>query len=164
MENILQLLIGGTSRQLGIEKGYLSRPFRYDHILLNILGNVDHDRTGSARSGHFESLFNRVCEVLDIHDQVAVLDHRKRHSKEIGFLECGFADELRINLAGNANEGRAIHEGVRDGRHQIGGPRTASRHAYSRFTRCSCISLSGERTALLVAGENRADPVLRFCE
>jgi topoisomerase-4 subunit A len=74
--------------------------------LLRVLGDVDENGTGPARSSQVKRLLERGHDVLGAGHQVAVLGNRQRDAGDVGLLERVVADELAGHLAGDAHDRR----------------------------------------------------------
>ncbi len=160
IENFQKRFVAGFSfRWVGLAKGDFLGKDRLDAGLLDVLGNVDDDRSGAAGGGELERFFENAGKVFGLQDEVAVFDDRQGHAEEVGFLEGAFADELLVNLAGDRDQRGAVHVGVGDRGDEVGRAGAAGGHANSRFAGGAGVAFGGEGTALFVAGKNGAKPV-----
>jgi hypothetical protein len=90
---------------------------------LNILGNIDDDRTRATIGRDIESLMQDARQVVDVLHQIIVLGAGPGDADRVAFLEGVVADEMGRHLAGDADERDRIHEGVGEAGDGIGGAR-----------------------------------------
>ncbi len=143
---------------VGVAEFGRRREDRLELRLLDVLGDVDHDRPGPAGAGEMERLLHDPRQLVHVHHQIGMLHHRQGHPEEVGLLEGHLADELRHHLPGDRHERDRVHVGVGDRRHQVGGSRPAGGHAHADLAGDPRITLGRERAALLVPGQD--DPNL----
>ena len=127
--------------------------------LLNILGDIDDDGTGTTAPGEVKGFFEHPRQVCGIHHQVRMLHDGQGHAVEVRLLERALADELGKHLAGDGDEWNRIHVGVGDGGAEIGRTGATGRHTHADITLDAGITLGGKGSALFVAGQNRANLV-----
>jgi hypothetical protein len=71
---------------------------------LNVLRNIDDDRTRTAGLGDAERLVDDAGQFVDVLDQPVVLGAGTRDADRVAFLESVGADQRCRNLAGQADE------------------------------------------------------------
>ena len=71
---------------------------------LDVLRNVDDDGTGTAARGNMERLVQNARQILDALDQIIVFRARPRDADRVAFLEGVIADQVRWDLAGDADD------------------------------------------------------------
>src|SRR5690606_36015791 len=71
---------------------------------LDILRDVDHDRTGTTGLGDAEGFMDNPGKLVDVLDEPVVLGARPRDADRVAFLEGVGADQRRWNLTRDAYE------------------------------------------------------------
>ena len=71
---------------------------------LDVLRNVDDDGAGTAARGNVERLVQNARQILDALDQIIVFRARPRDADRVAFLEGVIADQVRRDLAGDADD------------------------------------------------------------
>ena len=127
---------------------------------LNILGQIDEHRAGTAGGGNVERLTHHAGNVGGVGDEVVVLGDTTADLDNRRLLEGIGANHAGSHLSCQGDEGNAIHLGVGDGRHQIQGTGSAGGHAHPRPPGGAGIALGCKSPPLLVARQDRADPIL----
>ena len=128
---------------------------------LNVLGDIDHDRTRAARRGDVERLMQHARQVVHVAHQVIVLGARPGDADRIAFLESVVADEMRRDLPGDArrSEWNPSSASVSPVTTLVApGPEVTSTHA--GLAGGARIAFRRVRRALLVTHEQMADAVL----
>ena len=92
-----------------------------------------------------------------LRDAAADFDDRR-------FLERVGADDLGGHLAGDGDQRNAVELGVGDGGDEVRGAGAAGGHADADLAGAAGDALGGERAALLVAGQDRAQRVAKARE
>ena len=141
----------------GVGEGNALRVNGRDQRLLHVLGDVDDHGAGTTGAGEVKGLLEDARQIVGVEHEVGVLHDRQGHAEEVGFLEGAFADVFLENLSGDGHHRGGIHEGVGDGRDEIGGAGAAGGHAHADLAGGAGVALGGERAALFVAGEDDAD-------
>jgi hypothetical protein len=77
-----------------------------------------------------EGLADGAGDVLGLGDQEVVLGDRVGDPGDVGFLEPVGADQAGGDLAGDRDHRHRVHVGVGERRDQVGGARSAGRHAH----------------------------------
>ncbi|ENN87686.1 hypothetical protein RHSP_45851 [Rhizobium freirei PRF 81] len=127
---------------------------------LNVLRNVDHNRTRAAGLRDAEGFMNNGGQLVDVLDQPVVLGARPRDADRIAFLESVRADQRRRNLARQADERDRVHQGILQRRDGIGRARTGGDQHDADLAGGAGIAFGRMAGALLVADENVLDVVL----
>jgi hypothetical protein len=83
-----------------------------------------------------------------------------RDADGVALLERVGADEVRRDLAGDADDGHGIHHGVRESRHRVGGAGTRGHEDHADLAGRAGVALGGVHCPLLVADEHVLDGVL----
>jgi len=71
---------------------------------LDVLRNVDNDGAGAAARGNVEGLVQNARQIFDALDQIIVFRARPRDADRVAFLEGVIADQVRWDLAGDADD------------------------------------------------------------
>ena len=124
---------------------------------LHILGDIDHHRTGAARSGDAESFLDRRAKAFGVFYEVVVLGAVAGQSDGIGFLKGVGADERGGDLPGDHHHGNRIHIGIGDAGDRIGSPRAAGHQYHAGLPGRAGIAFGGVRRACFVAHQDMAD-------
>ena len=88
---------------------------------LDVLRDIDHDRSRPPAGGDMERLVQHARQILDALDQIIMLGAWPRDADRVGFLERVVADQVRRNLPGDADDRDRIHQRVGQAGHRIGG-------------------------------------------
>ena len=129
-----------------------------DLFLGDVHRDVDEHRAGTPRAGDVEGLRMMRGQVLGrVLHQVAVLDDGQGDAGDVGLLEGVEPDEVAAHLAGDGHHGHAVHVGVGDGGHQVGGSRTGGGQADPHLARRSGVAVGGVARALLVPHQDVVD-------
>ena len=88
---------------------------------LNVLRQVDDDRTGTTGMRDVEGLVHHACQVVDVAHQVVVLGAGPRDADGVGLLERVVADQVGSDLAGETDDRNAVHERVGKACDRVGG-------------------------------------------
>ena len=129
--------------------------------LLDIFGNVDPDRPGTAAVREVKRIRDGLRKFLRLHHQIAVLHDRAGHADDVGLLKRVPADQLRLHLAGDDHHRHRIHTGVGDPGQQIGRAGAAGGHADTGSAGGAGVSAGGECASLLVARQDHPDRGVR---
>lgn len=86
-----------------------------------------------------------------------MLHDRQGHAVEVGFLERGAADELLVDLAGDADQRDAVHVRVGDRGDEVRRAGTGGRHAHAGLAGRARVTVRHEGAALFVTGQDGAD-------
>ena len=84
------------------------------HRLESVFRDVDEHRTRPARRRDVERLGHGPRNLIGVRDEEVVLGDRHRDAADVGFLERVRTDGGRRNLAGDRDDRRGVHVGVRD--------------------------------------------------
>ena len=114
---------------------------------------------GPAGPGQVKRLLDDPRDVLGVLDQVMVLGDRPGDLDHRRFLERVGADDVPGNLAGDGDQRHGIHLGVGQAGDQVERPGAGGRHHHARLAGGAGISLGREDAPLLVARQDRPDPV-----
>ena len=125
--------------------------------LLHVLGQIDHDRTGTSAAGDVERFLDDARNIFDVLDQEIVLGAWTRDADEIRFLKSVVADHRGRHLAGKHHHRGGIHVSVGDAGDGVGraGPRGDEHDA--RASADARIAFGHVGRALLMADENVLD-------
>ena len=127
---------------------------------LDILGDIDHHRTGPARRRDQESLVQDTRQILDPFDEIIVLGAAAGDPDSVAFLEPVGADQIGGHLRGDADQRDRIHQRIGQPGHRIGRPRPRRDKDHAAFPGRSGIAFGHVGRALLVPDENVLDLVL----
>ena len=123
-----------------------------------ILGDVDHDRPGTARARDVERFVHRAGDIERMLDHHAVLDDRHRDTHRVGLLEAVRAQQLSPHLAGDEHDRDRVHHRIADRRHEIGRTGAAGPDRDADATGRLGVALGGVPAARLVTHEDVPDP------
>ena len=132
----------------------LGRVGEVDLGLLGVLRDVDEHGAGPAGAGDVEGVLDRLRQLAGIQDEPRMLDDRHRDAGGVGLLEGVGADQVRPDLAGDADERRRVHPRVGDRGHEIGRTGARGRKRYSDLAGSARVALGHVAGALLVAAEH----------
>ena len=96
---------------------------------LHVLGEIDQHRAGSAFGGEAERFGEDVRDLVGRRQLEGGLGDRPDHADDVDFLERLGADGGAGDLAGQGDDGHAVHEGGGQAGQQVGGAGAAGRHA-----------------------------------
>ena len=71
---------------------------------LDVLGNIDDDRPGTAARGNVKRLVQHARQIDDRFDEIIVLGAGPRDADRVAFLEGVIADHMRRHLPRDANQ------------------------------------------------------------
>ncbi len=126
----------------------------------HVLGQVDHDRPGTARTCHVKGLVDRARESAHGLHKIIVLGTGPRDARGVGFLEGVIADQMGRHLPGQADDGNGIHQRVGEAGHGVGGARTGGHQHHAHLAGRTRVAFGGVHGRLLVAHQDVAQPVL----
>ena len=126
----------------------------------DVLGEVDDDRAGAAAAGDVEGLVDGAGEVGAALDEVVVLGGGAGDAGGVGFLEGVVADEVGGDLAGEADDGDAVHEGVDEAGDGVGRAGSGGDEDAADAAGAAGVAFGGVDGGLFVADEDVADAVL----
>jgi hypothetical protein len=115
-----------------------------------ILRDVHQHRTGSPGARHVERLVDRVRDLARVLDHDRVLHDRHRDAGDVGLLKAVRADQVGAHLSCEEDGRHAVHHGVGDRGHQVGGAGTARGERNSDLPRRLRVALRSMAGALLV--------------
>ena len=125
--------------------------------LLHVLGQIDHDRTGTSAAGDIKCFLDDARDVLDVLDQEIVLGARTRDADEVRFLKSVVADHRGRNLAGQHDHRGGIHVGVGDAGDGVGRAGAGGNEHDAGPSADARIALGHVSRALFVADEDVLD-------
>ena len=99
-------------------------------------------------------------EVGRFADQIVVFGSRAGDAGGVGLLERVIADEVSWHLAGETDQGDAVHQRIDKAGDGIGGARTGSDENNAHFPGAAGVTLCGVNRCLLMADENMTNGVL----
>ncbi len=127
---------------------------------LHVLGHVDQYRSGTTGLGDAEGLVDDAGQIVDVLDQPVVLGARPGDADGVAFLEGVGTDQRSRNLARDADQRNAVHQGVLQRRHRIGGPRPGGHQHDPDLAGRAGIALGRVAGSLFVAHQNMLDLLL----
>ena len=128
---------------------------------LDVLRDIDHDRTWPAARSDMERLVQHARQILDALDQIIMLGARPRDADGVAFLEGVVADQMGRHLAGDADQRDRIHQRVGEAGHRVGRARARGHQHAADFAGRARVAFRRVRRALLVPHQNVLDLVLR---
>ena len=157
-------LLGLRLRFLHLETGQIRLDIVVGHGLvhLHILRHIDQHRALAAGGGDDERFLHDAGHVVHIGHKIMMLRDAAADFHDRRFLERVGADDPGGHLAGDRDQRDAVELGIGDGRDEIRGTGAARGHAHAHLARAAGHALRGKRTALLMAGQNRAKLVGKF--
>ena len=130
----------------------------------HVAGDVDEHRAWAPRLRDVEGLAHDAGDVRRAQRQVVVLGYRERNPRRVGFLERVAPDGGPGDLACNRDDGRGVHHGGGQRRHQVRGARPGGRHGDTDLAGGAGVAVGGVAGVLLVAHEDMPQlRVLRQC-
>ena len=157
------LIFLGTRAPVGTELRFLRGsgvPIELARRLLRVFRDVDVHGTGTAPGRDLERFAEGRRDVVGARHQIVVLGNRQRDAGDVRFLERIGADKLAAHLAGDADDGRAVHHRRRDARHHVRRARSRRRNRDADPAARARIAVGHVRRALLVADEHVADRII----
>ena len=148
-------------RVLDAEAGQIGLGVVVGHrlVLLDVLRHVDEHRSLPAGRGDDERLLHHAGDVVHVGHQVVMLGDAAADFDDRRFLKGVGADDLGGHLAGDGDERDAVELGVGDGGDEVRGAGAAGGHAHAGLAGAAGDALGGERAALLVPRQDRAQLV-----
>ena len=123
-------------------------------LLQRVLGDVDVDRPGPARTGQVERLGQDARQLVRVTDEVVVLGHGQRDARDVDLLEGVLAEQGGDHVAGDGDDGDRIQLGRRQARHEVRGARAGGAEADAHLAAGAGEAVGRVRRALLVADEH----------
>ena len=127
---------------------------------LDVLGDVDDDRTGPAMGGDVKGLVQDARQIVDVADQPVVLGAGARDPDGIALLEGVVADEMGGHLTGDPDHRDRVHQRVGQRSDQVGGARPGGHQRDPGLAGRAGVAFGGMAGALLVTDEDVLDRVL----
>ena len=127
---------------------------------LDVLGDVDHDRTRAAGARDVERLVQDARQRVHVLDEIIVLGAGARDADRVAFLEGVVADQMRRHLAGDADHRNRIHQRIGQAGDGVGRAGARGDEHDADLAGRARIAFGGMHGALLVAHENVLDAVL----
>ncbi len=120
----------------------------------DVLGHIDQNRAGPPFCRQVPGFLEHRQQFIGFHDQVVVLGHRLRDSRDIRLLKGVRAGGLAGDRAGDRQDRHRIQVGVGQSRDQVGRPGTRRRQHDARQAGCLGIAFGRVGRALLVARQD----------
>ncbi len=89
--------------------------------ILYVFADVDEDDAGAAAAGDIEGFLDDTGQFVDVGDQVVVFADRGGDAHHICFLESVCTQQVGGHLAGEGDDGHAVHLGCGQAGDQVGG-------------------------------------------
>ena len=124
---------------------------------LDVLGNVDHDRTGAARGGDAERFLDDPGQFRRVLHQIVVLGAVAGDADGVGFLKRVRADQPGRDLPGDDHQRDRIHERIGNARDGIGRAGTRGDQHDAGLAGGACVPFSRVGGASFVANQNVAN-------
>jgi hypothetical protein len=121
---------------------------------LDVLRDVDHHRTGTARGRDLESLVQDARQVGDVLHQPVMLGARPGDADGIAFLERVGADQMGRDLTRENHDRDRVEQRIGKPGHRIGGAGARGHQRNAAFAGRTGITLGGMHGALLVTDQN----------
>ena len=102
-------------------------------LVLNVNGNVDKHRAGTAGGGDVEGLRHHPGQRFRVLDQIAVFDEGGDGAGDIHLLENIPAQQVAGHLPGDGHHGDGVHVGGGDAGDEVGRPRAGGDHTHAHF-------------------------------
>ena len=136
-----------------------SRIFFFIFCLLRsyILRNIDQNRTRSSHLRNTECLTDRICKLVYIFNDKAVLRDRHCHSGDINLLKAVLSKKRYSYITGDCDNRNRIHISCGNSRHKVSCSRTAGCQTYAYFSCCSRISVCCMGCSLFMGGQDMSD-------
>ena len=97
--------------------------------VLDILGNIDDDRSPAAGGGHIHRFMDRFFDIVYGQGHVRLLGQGHHHADHITFLKSIRCNDAGGNLPGYSQHRNRIHHGIGNAGDKIHSTRTRCRHA-----------------------------------
>jgi hypothetical protein len=107
-DDTLKLKLVALEARLIAADIYSFRIGKFNSLLLNVYGDVDEHRTGTARRSDVERLFDNAWDIVDVLDQIAVLDKGRNGARNVNFLKNIPAEQNARHLSGNRDKRNAV--------------------------------------------------------
>ena len=127
---------------------------------LDVLRDIDDDRTRTPAAGDIERFVQHARQVGDVLHQIVVLGAGPRDADGVAFLERVVADEMGRDLPGDADDRDRIHQRVGETRDRIGRAGARRHQQCSDFAGRASIAFRSVSRALLVADKDVFDLIL----
>ena len=153
---------GCTIERVGVRAVWLDRdvgrPAAGDgHPELDVLRDIDDDRSRPAGRGHGEGPVDGGLDVLDPLHEVGMLRDRPDETEDVGLLEGVAAHERRRHLAGDGDHRDAVHVRAGETGDEIRGARTRCRDAHAHASGGARVAVGHVGGTLLVTHEDVMD-------
>ena len=142
--------------------GRLGLIFALSH--LNVLGNINQYRAGSAGACQDDCLADGICQLLDRADKVVMLGDGQRNTRDINLLEGVGTDLCAENVTRDGQHGNAVQVRRRNTGNQVCRAGTGGGKHNADLTRSARVAVSGVCRALLVRRQDVLDLVLIFIQ
>ena len=127
---------------------------------LNVLRDVDHDRTRPSAAGDVERFVQNARQVRNVLHQVVVLGAGPRDADGVAFLERVVADEMCRHLSGQADDRDRVHQRVGKSGHGVRRARAGGHQQAADLAGRAGIAFRRMRRALFMADEDVLDLLL----
>ena len=118
---------------------------------LDVFGNIDHDRTGTAAGSDMERLMQHMRQIGDRFDQIIILSAGPGDADGVAFLKGVIADEMGRHLPGNGDQRHRVAQCVGQAGDRIGRARARRHQHRADLSGRARITLGGMHRALFVA-------------
>ncbi len=125
-----------------------------DLLALDIDGKIDQDRAFTACPCYMEGFLNDPGDVSRVPHDIAVFDEGLAGSGNIRLLEHIAPHHLAVHLAGDTDQGDAVHKGSRDPRDEVGRAGTAGGDRYADLSCDPGVAAGRVRGALLLPDQD----------
>ena len=123
----------------------------------DVLRKLDVAGTGLFGDRQLERLADHFRNIVGVDQRPRPLGHRLEHADDVHVLMTLFVQALAVGLPGHDHQRGAVHVGVGDTCHQVGGSRPESTQADPRFTGQPPVDVGHECGTLLVPSEDEVD-------
>jgi hypothetical protein len=137
-------------------EGILLRHRQAGRGQLDVLGQVDQHRAGSAGAGDLKGSGEDLGDLLGPGELEGGLGDRADHAHHVDLLEGLGADGGAGHLPGDGHHGHAVHVGGGQAGEQVGGARAAGGDAHAHLAGGAGVAVGGVGGVLLVADQHVA--------
>ena len=136
----------------------LLRPFELVGLLEDVLGDIDEHRPRPSGSCDVRRLADRQRDFAGVHHEVVVLGDRLRDAGDVRFLESVFAEQRTGDVAGQREDGCAVHPRGTNAGHEVCRARPAGAKAEPHAAAGAGVAVRHVGRALFVPAEDVPHP------
>ena len=127
---------------------------------LNVLRNINDDRARTAGNGDIEGFMQDAREIVHVLHKIVVLGAGARNANRVAFLKRIVANQVRGNLAGNADQRNGVHHRIGQTGDRIGSAGTRCHQHHAGLAGRARIAFSRVHRSLLMAYKDMLNFIL----